>query len=98
MEFGRLRARCLRDWIVRIFFLITLRARRLLDLIPNVDVKPGQLADRIALERLSIKKVLVAVQQHPELCAPVAEMIVRDDLVSQEAQQPRQRIADNSTP
>ena len=37
--------------------------------------------ERIALERLSIQQVLPAVNDHPELCAPVADVIIADNLV-----------------
>ena len=58
-------------------------------------VEPRQLADRVALERRTIEKILVPVNDHPELGAPVAEMIVADRAVPEKLQDSIQRVADH---
>ena len=45
-------------------------------------VNAHNFCERIALERLSIQQVLPAVNDHPELCAPVADVIIADNFVS----------------
>ena len=63
--------------------------------VPDVDIDPSQLPHRVGRERLLVQEVLVAVQEHAELRAPVAEVVVGDDAVAQEAQQPGQGVADD---
>ena len=65
------------------------------DQLAHLDVQPGQFAHRVGLERRLVAEVLVAVEQDAELRAPVAEVVVGDDRVAQEAQQPRQGVADD---
>ena len=60
-------------------------------------IKAGQFANGLSSDAFRVAVVLPAPQNHAELGAPVAEMIVADDLVAEEAQRPGQSIADNST-
>ena len=55
-------------------------------------VKAFHLSERIGLETRRIEQGFPTDQQHAKLRAPVAEVIVRDDLVAQEAERACQRI------
>ena len=56
-------------------------------------VEALHLGQRIALEARPVQQRLPADEQHAELRAPVAEVIVRDDPVAQQPQNARQRVA-----
>ena len=62
---------------------------------PHMQIESNHLADRIGIEQVNVAKVLVAVQQHAELRAPVAEVVVGDEVMAEESQQLRQRVADD---
>ena len=62
-----------------------------LDLLVNFFEVP----EGIALEQRGVALPLVAEQDHAETGAPIAEMIVGDDLMSQKAVDARERVAEN---
>ena len=43
----------------------------------------------------AIEQIFPAVDHHPELRAPVADVIIANDVVPEELRDPRQRIAEN---
>ncbi len=64
----------------------------------NFPINRFEMTKRIEPEFLCIALALVAEQDHAEAGAPIAEMIVGNDLVSQKAIEPRQRIAEDRAP
>ena len=48
-------------------------------------IEPLHLADGIGFQRVGLELMFPAEQQHSELCAPVADVVVGDDTVTQEA-------------
>ena len=56
-------------------------------------VEALHLGDGVGLQRGAVQVTLPADQQHAELRAPIAEVIVGDDLVAQQPQRARQTIA-----
>ena len=58
-------------------------------------IKPLHFADGIGFERVRFQVVFPAEQQHPELRAPVADVVVGDDAVAEQPQRARQAIAEN---
>ncbi len=61
----------------------------------DLAVQPRQLADRIAGERFAVEKMLVAVQDHAELRAPIADVVVALHVVAGEAEQPIERRSEH---
>ena len=61
----------------------------------DLPIKPGQLLDRGPAVRLAVQEMLVAVKDHAELRAPVADVIVADHFVAGEPQHPPQGVADH---
>ncbi len=61
----------------------------------HFHINPSQLPKRVLCISLFIEKAPIAINQHPELRAPVAEVIVGDHRVAEEAQQPRDGVADD---
>jgi hypothetical protein len=57
-------------------------------------VNADEFLDGIFVERCMIEDRLPAVQDHAELRAPVADVVVGDDLVADEAGDARERVAD----
>ena len=57
-------------------------------------VEPGEFRHRVGVVRRRVPQVLVAVQQHPELRAPVAEVVIADHLVPQEPQRAADGVPD----
>ncbi len=58
-------------------------------------VQPAQLVDRRLRERRLVDEVLVAVDDHPELRAPVADVVVADHAVAEELQHAVEGVADH---
>ena len=58
-------------------------------------VNADQLRNRIALQRRAIEQIFPAVNHHPELRAPIADMIVADDVVAEEGGDARERVAEH---
>jgi hypothetical protein len=58
-------------------------------------VKPLHLADGVALQRRFIKMLFPADDELAELRAPVADVVIGDDVVPRKAQQTRHSIADD---
>ena len=56
-------------------------------------VDANQFRDRIAFERSAVEQIFPAVDHHPELGAPIADVIVANDLVTEKRRDPRERIA-----
>ena len=55
--------------------------------VAHMNVDSRQFAQRIGSQRYFIAKMLVAVKENAELHAPIAEMIVGDDVMAQEPDQ-----------
>ena len=66
-----------------------------LDSILGQAIEPGQLADRVGREARLVAGVLPAPEDHAELRAPVAQVVVADDLVPERREDPRQAVADD---
>ena len=66
--------------------------RSLVGLFVNAD----QLGNRIARKGLSIQQIFPAVNHHPELRPPIADVIVADDFVTEKLRNPREGIAEHS--
>ena len=58
-------------------------------------IDADQFRQRVGGERLFVEEMFPAVNDLAELRAPVAEMVVRDDLVPDEPRHARQAIADD---
>ncbi len=58
-------------------------------------VQAGQLADRVAIVGVPVEVVLPAPEDLAELEAPVAEVVVADDLVAERSENPGQALADD---
>ena len=58
-------------------------------------VNAHNLGKRIALQRLSIQQIFPAVNDHPELRAPIAKMIIANDFVPEKLRDARQRVAEH---
>jgi hypothetical protein len=58
-------------------------------------VNAHNLCERITLQRLSIEQILPAVNHHPELRAPVANVIITDHFVSEKLRDARKSIAEH---
>ena len=58
------------------------------DELADLDVNARQLAHGILLISGLVEQILIAVEQDAELRAPIAEVVVGDDGVAQEAQEP----------
>jgi hypothetical protein len=58
-------------------------------------VEALHLGDGVGLQRFAVHAPLPPGEQHPELGAPIAQVIVGDDLVAQQAERARQTIAQN---
>ena len=58
-------------------------------------VQPRKLRHRVGGVLLRAAKVFVTVNDHAELRAPIAEMVVADDMVAAKSQQSAQRVADH---
>ncbi len=58
-------------------------------------VEPGELLHRVPPIRLFVAEVAPAVKDHAELRAPVADVVVADDLMAEEPQHAAQRVADH---
>ena len=56
-------------------------------------VNANQLGDRVALQRRAIEQIFPAVNDHAELRAPIADVIVADDFVAEKGGDPRERVA-----
>ena len=61
----------------------------------NLPVEPHELPDRILLQGGLVEEMLPAVNQSAELGAPVAEVVVRDHLVTQKAGDSGQTISED---
>ena len=59
-------------------------------------VNANQLGNRIALQRRAIEQILPTVDDHAKLRAPIADMIVADDVVAEEGGDPRERVTQDS--
>ena len=57
-------------------------------------VDAQQFGNRILCQGLGIEPAFPAMQNHPELGAPIPDMVVRDHLVAHPARHARQRITD----
>ena len=55
-------------------------------------VNAHDLGKRIALHGLSIQQIFPAVNDHTELRAPVANVVIADYLMPEESRDPRQRV------
>ena len=55
-------------------------------------VDANQFRDRIAFERSAIEQIFPAVDHHPELGAPIADVIVANDVVAEKGGDPRERV------
>ena len=53
-------------------------------------VNPNDLGQRLARERVTIKQIFPTPDHHSELRAPIADMIVANDVVAEKARDPRQ--------
>ena len=62
------------------------------NLFVGLFVDANQLGNRIALERRAIQQILPAVNHHPELRAPIADVIVANDFVAEKRSDPRERV------
>src|SRR5205085_2799932 len=58
-------------------------------------VEPSQLCDGIGLISSPIDEMLVAVNDHPELRAPITNVIVADHTVANEPQRAAESVADH---
>ena len=58
-------------------------------------VNPDNLGQRIALQRLSIQEIFPTPNDHPELCSPVADVIIANHFVPKKFSDARQRIAEH---
>ena len=56
-------------------------------------VNPDQLGDRVARQRVAIEQMFPAVNHHPELRAPVADVVVANDVVPKKTRDPGERVA-----
>ena len=61
----------------------------------HLAVDADQLGDRIGFERGGIEQGFPAVEDHAELGAPVADVVVADDLVAEEPRDAAERVADD---
>ena len=66
-----------------------------LDPILGQAIEPRQLADGVGLEPRLVAGVLPAPEDHAELRAPVAQVVVADDPVPERRDDPRQAVADD---
>ena len=66
----------------------------IVDQLVDQPVQPGQFFDRVAPVGLVVEEVLVAVDDHAELRAPVADVVVADHAVAEESQ----RAATSASP
>ena len=57
-------------------------------------VEPLQLSDGIAIKRGAVEHLLPADEQLAKLCTPVADVVVADDAVAEQAQHTLERVAD----
>ncbi len=69
--------------------------REVIDQLPHEAIEPGQFVHGLTLVVIRLKEMLVAVDDHAELCAPVADVIVADDLMAEEAERAAKGIADH---
>jgi hypothetical protein len=60
----------------------------------DLAVEPAQFGDGVPQIGVPVEKMLVSVDDHPELCAPVADVIVALHAVPHELEQPVQRGTD----
>ena len=60
-----------------------------------MHVETGHLSHRIRLQCRFIPEMFIAIKQDTDLRTPVPQVIVGNDLVSEEAQNPAQCFADN---
>ena len=58
-------------------------------------VQAAEFIDGPLAVRGRIREMLEAVDDHPELRAPIAEMIVADDAMAQETQRPTECVANH---
>ena len=63
--------------------------------LPDQPIQPGEFLDRILPIGFGVEKMFVAVEDHAELRAPVADVVVADDLVAEESQRAAKRVADH---
>src|SRR5206468_12689481 len=59
-------------------------------------VNAHDLSQRIPLQGFSIEQTLPAVNHHPKLCAPVADVIDAHHVMHQKLRDPRERVAEHS--
>ncbi len=59
----------------------------------HMDIQAGQLPDRVRRISLGVNEMLVAVDENAELRAPVAQVVIGDDGMPQEAQQAGQSVS-----
>ena len=74
---------------------LDIRVGRIVGQLADVPIEPGKLLDRVSSIGLRVEKMLVAVEDHAELGAPVADVVVADNLVAEEPQHPAERVADH---
>ena len=63
--------------------------------LPDQTIQPGEFEDGIFLVRFLVEKVFVPVQDHAELRAPIADVIVAYHVMAQESQRAAERVADD---
>ena len=61
----------------------------------DLAVDADQFGDRIGVERGGVEQGFPAVEDHPELGAPVADVVVGDDREAEEAGDAAERVADD---
>ena len=62
---------------------------------PHQLIQPAQLHHRIGFVFAALNKVLVAVDNHAELCTPVTQMIISNNFVAEKPMNVGQRITDD---
>ena len=58
-------------------------------------VYPDKLCNRVARQGFAIEQMFPAVNHHPKLCPPVADVIVSNDVVSEKFRDPGKRISED---
>jgi len=58
-------------------------------------VKPLHFGNRIGLERGGVQMFFPADEQFAELCAPIADVVVGDDAVAEQAQRAREAVSED---
>jgi hypothetical protein len=62
---------------------------------PHMQIDSNHFPDGVGIEQGDVAEIFVAVEQHAELRAPVAKMVIGDDLVAEKPQQLGERVADD---